>query len=129
MISYTVHPMDFIKNNYILGSAPKEPTITTSLPEPLPKNDVVASSATVVEPNPPKETITIIDTPIEPEAPVIVAAPEPDKNAALTSEQMALLVDVPAQLGPTFSPDATHRFSDIAVSSPLYAATKYLSDA
>lgn len=106
-IRYTIHPMEFIKNNKFFASAPPEKTLT------------VASDISVNQPEQaPITTSTQLvadasdTTPVTKTEPVVNSAPP-----------------VAIEQAPTFTPTTHQPFGDIPTHSPFYAATKYLADA
>ena len=148
-IRYTVHPMDFIKNNRFLGSAPEEVSIAVETKKDpivlsseivadasVPNSEHIVSPIAIAEIIPPVsntiENVSVEETPIET---TIIAQPEPTVSAQtevvateptiLTPEKIVEITDTL----PSFIPDSERIFSDIPKNSPFYSATKYLFEA
>lgn len=106
-IRYTIHPMEFIKNNQFFASAPPEKNITVAADisiNPVEKTPVTTSTQLVAD--------TSDMVPITKMEPVIIQT-----------------LPKPVEQIPTFIPTANQPFSDIPTTSPFYTATKYLADA
>gem|GEM_PF-6865399 len=106
-IRYTIHPMEFIKDNRFFTSAPPE------------KNITVAADISVNEPK---------QTPITTSTQLVADA----SNIAPITKMEPVVTQTPPESieqTPTFIPSSTQPFSDIPTTSPFYAATKYLADA
>lgn len=126
MIRYTVNPMELIKNHPFLGSAPKD---IIAIQEPQTPS-VVASTELVADLNPPHVTVPTIIAPVE-ITPVETPVPIETKPIT-TTEHILTQAEIihPVKMStPSFVPDANHIFSDIALDSAFYEATKYLSNA
>jgi len=138
-IRYTIHPMEFIKENRSLSSAPKEVSIAAETK----KDPIVLSSEMVALVTAPvTENTVTVPTPEEttmPETIVVetvpeVAVPETVVPEVIVSETVVEVL-VPEKVAeitndiPAFTPNTRFLFSDISENSPFYEATKYLYEA
>lgn len=112
-IRYTINPMDFIKNNRFLGSAPQERNIATVVKqEPLVVSSQIVADTTIPENG---NIVTVVPKSENIITPEVISQPE--------------MVTSRVNISPRFTSDATHIFSDIPTDSPFYDSTKYLSEA
>ena len=138
-IRYTIHPMEFIKENRSFSSAPKEVSIAAETK----KDPIVLSSEMVALVTAPvTENTVTVPTPEEttmPETIVVetvpeVAVPETVVPEVIVSETVVEVL-VPEKVAeitndiPAFTPNTRFLFSDISENSPFYEATKYLYEA
>lgn len=112
-IRYTINPMDFIKNNRFLGSAPQERNIATIVKqEPLVVSSQIVADTTVPDNG---NIITVVPKSENVIIPEVI--PQPEEATSRVN------------ISPRFIADTTHIFSDISIDSPFYSSTKYLSEA
>jgi murein DD-endopeptidase MepM/ murein hydrolase activator NlpD len=112
-IRYTINPMDFIKNNRFLGSAPQERNIATVVKqEPL----VISSQI-------------VADTTVPDNGNIITVVPKSKNSIIPEVIPQSEVITSRVNTSPRFTADTTHIFSDISINSPFYSSTKYLSDA
>lgn len=112
-IRYTINPMDFIKNNRFLGSAPQERNIATIVKqEPLVVSSQIVADTTVPDNG---NIITVVPKSENVIIPEVI--PQPEEATSRVN------------ISPRFIADTTHIFSDISTDSPFYSSTKYLSEA
>lgn len=122
-IKYTINPMDFIKNHRYLGAAPAENTLVVSTQTVADNTTPVTNTVETVVPK--IETPPVV-TEVTPQTPEVIT------GTIQTPVETPVVTTGTTDTGtldaaPTFISDSEHIFSDIPTTSPVYAATKYLS--